>query len=33
MSEPKNVTQMHFAREGVITEQMRRVAKVEKVDV
>ena len=33
MSEPKNVTQMHFAREGVITEPMRHVARVEKVDV
>lgn len=29
----KNVTQMHFAREGVVTPQMRQVAQAEKVDV
>ena len=28
----KNVTQMHFAREGVVTEQMKAVARTEKMD-
>ena len=28
----RNVTQMHFAREGVITEQMQAVAQTEKLD-
>ncbi len=31
MSEPRNVTQMHFAREGVVTEAMRSVAEQEGV--
>ncbi len=28
----RNVTQMHFAREGLITEQMKAVARIEKLD-
>ena len=32
MADPKNVTQMHFAREGAVTEAMRFVAKTERLD-
>jgi phosphomethylpyrimidine synthase len=32
MADPKNVTQMHFAREGVITEPMKAVAQTERLE-